>query len=113
MAEQEKEAIAKTIASENVIKLTDKDLHCIARLIQSAMFSKGAFSACMFCKYEEECDTAEHSDVIRKKLMDETGVDLGVWDISLHSGAFPYRRFLKNSNEKTKVHFKKYFKEVL
>lgn len=90
-------------------QLTEKDLHCIARLLQSALFSNGVYHACMFCKYEETCNKAEHSDVIRIKLMDTTGVDLGFEEIPLHSGAFPYRRFLKNAGEKTKAYFNKYF----
>lgn len=71
----------------NKPQLTDKDLYCIARIIQGSLFESLTFG-CRYCKYKAnaECRISDghkwikewHLDVIRKKLEAITGVDLGI-----------------------------------
>lgn len=61
--------------------LNEKELHCIARMLQSALFADSLFYGCNFCRYRNKCfdgnkPVAMHLDEIRKKLQDITGVDL-------------------------------------
>lgn len=64
--------------------LTDKDLHCVSRLIQSAMFAENGNTlyGCRYCKYGLECkdNTLKREELydtrLRKKLQELTGVDL-------------------------------------
>lgn len=66
------------------LEITAKDLICVARLIQSALFKNpvGLFYGCKFCNYSNECtetlkENGEmHSDTLRIKLQEITGVDL-------------------------------------
>lgn len=71
-------------------KLTDIEIYCIAKLLQSALFSghfteneeTNIFYGCKHCKYQRECmpDKKPHSDMVidrmRKKLQDITAVNL-------------------------------------
>lgn len=68
--------------------LNQKDIHCMARIIQSSVFAKGQiFYGCQYCKYwndgcEEYVRTkAEngkfHYDVIMEKLQQITRLDMG------------------------------------
>lgn len=65
-------------------ELTEKDIHCIARIIQSSVFAHGwIFCGCQFCKYWEECEKTLkngrlHYDVIMKKLQQITGLDMSL-----------------------------------
>ena len=62
-------------------QLSEKDLHCIARMLQSALFADNIFYGCNFCNYKNECFTGNIFDMndtnVRKKLQEITGVDLG------------------------------------
>lgn len=66
------------------IVLNDVDLHCISRIIQSALFARerGIFYGCKFCKYSWNCGEMSshlgntHFNIIRKKLQDATDVEL-------------------------------------
>ena len=69
---------------KHMVSLTDKDLHCMSRLIQSSMFAEGEniFYGCRYCKYGLECKEciqkrqALYDIKLRKKLQKLTGVDL-------------------------------------
>ncbi len=64
------------------MELTDKDLHCVSRLLQSSIFAESIFYGCNYCKYKNDCfDEAEpkeemYIDMLRQKLQDITGIDL-------------------------------------
>ena len=50
---------------------------------------------------------------IRKRLTEETGVDLGYGrNDTLYGSNFPYQQFLINSNEETRNYFKNYFANI-
>lgn len=68
-------------------KLTEKDIHCMARIIQSSVFAEGwIFCGCQYCKYwKDGCEkTFEdengrlHYDAIMKKLQQITGLDMSL-----------------------------------
>lgn len=67
--------------------LNQKDLHCIARILQSVLFTEGEiFYACeKYCQYREQCSkeygagkTLYFINEVRPKLQDITGVYLGM-----------------------------------
>ena len=95
------------------MELSEKELHCIARLLQGAMFSKSFVIGCQFCKFrcKTEKDPAPHLDEVRIKLMTATGVDLG-WGGGgiLRPDDFSFHRFLKNSNKDIQKKLSKYFR---
>lgn len=106
------------------MELTKHEAHCIARLLQSAIFSPdhNLFAGCRFCKYQciryvddDEQGSLElpRYDDIMKKLMDVTGVDVSpaVYGY-IEPGSFPYKKFLKNSNDKTQEYFRNFFKDI-
>lgn len=113
-----------------MVELTEQEAHCIARLLQSAIFSPDhdLFAGCRFCKYpcaKESgtwCDMhlvdLPRYDAVMHKLMEETGVDLGpavygYLDPSVVPfKKFPYKKFIKNSNEEIKEFFRNYFKDI-
>ena len=85
--------------------LTDKDLHCCARILQSIMFAPkeyneagisydyNPFYACDYCKYVHSCmNNHILFDGTRERLQALTGVDL--------SGAYD-----KNASEKKFKHY--------
>ena len=94
------------------MELSEKEAHCVARMLQSFLFGKYIGDGCQFCKFQckTEKDVAPHLDEIRMKLMDTTGVDLG-WGGGgiLRPDDFPYHRFLRNSNNEIKEKLRKYF----
>lgn len=64
-------------------EMSDQDLHCVTRLLQSALFADSIFYGCQYCKYYNNCfpDGAiknhdMHYDKIMKKLQDITGIDV-------------------------------------
>ena len=68
-------------------QLTEKDIHCMARIIQSSVFAEGwIFCGCQYCKYWkdgcektfEEENGGIHYDVIMKKLQQITGLDMSL-----------------------------------
>lgn len=93
--------------------LTDEEAHCLARLLQSALYSghvNSIFVGCSFCK--NSCKHAASYDALRRKLQDETGVDLSpaVYG-SIQKGDFPYKKFLKNSNPKIRNYMRNFFSD--
>ena len=75
-----------TRALEHELDITDKDLHCVARLIQGTFYANQMFYGCQYCKYKDECVTPAilddghidfnklYDEVVRMKLQDLTGV---------------------------------------
>ena len=67
-------------------ELTEKDIYCIARIIQSSVFANGwIFYGCQYCKYWKECEKSfenengkMHYDMIKKKLQQITGLDMEI-----------------------------------
>ena len=66
--------------------MDDKDLMCVARILQSVLFENKmgiVFYGCIFCDNAVECAQLfyktgnVHFDSVRKTLQDITGVDLG------------------------------------
>lgn len=62
-------------------ELSDQDLNCITRLLQSVLFADSLFYGCNYCKYRNECFNGNkpenmYIDKLRRKLQDITGLDL-------------------------------------
>ena len=94
------------------MELNEQEAHCIARLLQSALFGKDIFDGCDYCKvqcYKEGDHSRLMFTKIKKRLTDETGVDLSpiVGGGSLINSDFPYHKFLIKSNENAKEYFRK------
>ena len=73
----------------------------------------GSMRACQYCKYQ--CYKADKGiEQIRKRLSDETGVDLGAATAGqfLLESDFPYLKFLKNSNDEIKEYYRERFKNI-
>ena len=103
------------------MELTEKEAHCVARLIQDGMFGKRALDGCWFCKYRNDCQKVDEHQLydppfykeLAKKITLNTGVDI-VKDNdcpSLPPSLFPYRKFLKNADSSIKEYFKSYFSD--
>ena len=85
-------------------ELIEKDLHCIARLVQAAVFydNHRLIDYCYYCKYKPECDQQVMKDrklhlaTVRKKLQKITGVylDTGTHDLE--------KKLMLNSSFSTK-----------
>lgn len=75
---------------------TAKELHCIARIIQSGFYAPNGspFYGCQYCKYGLDCKDANDCrwDLVRDKIEEVTGVKLRV----LHNGDIE-KRFLPQS----------------
>ena len=101
------------LIGDEEMKLTEKEAHCVARLLQSALFGKNIFDGCAFCKFKckTKSDHAPHLDEIRMKFMDATNVDLGYRGSRgiLEKDSFQYDRFLKKSNEEVKEQIRRFF----
>lgn len=80
----------KSTPREKVKGLTDKDIHCFARILQSIMFAPTEFNeegvgtsrdplyGCNYCKYAHICFKTRRRlfDGTRQRLQSLTGVDL-------------------------------------
>lgn len=103
------------------VKFTEQETHCIARLLQGAVYGEDFLSGCSFCKFQcSLVNRDKHSEKIYSikprwrqildKLTQATGVDCGIMDEgNLYGSNFPYKRFLKNSNAEAKEYFRNYF----
>jgi len=100
------------------MELTEKEAHCVARLIQGGVIGKRAVDGCWFCKYRDECrrenflNPSEYQK-LAMKITAETGVDI-VQDNgypTLPPSLLPYRKFLKSSHSGIKEYFKNYFSD--
>lgn len=96
------------------MELNEREAHCIARLLQGMLFGENTLDGCDFCKnrcYETRWDMFF---AIRKRLSEETGVDLKPEQHSeLPHSDFPYGIFLKNASEKTKAWYQAKFNHLL
>lgn len=61
--------------------LTEQDLHCMARILQSRIFvpNETLYYGCQYCKYSYDCLINKNNNFskLRKRLEDATGVYLG------------------------------------
>ena len=97
------------------MELNEKEAHCIARLLQGAFYSDNILSGCTFCKFRCDNDEQPLINSIRKRLYDETYVDVRLGSDrrdELPFSDFPYKRFLKTSNEPIKEYFGKIFADI-
>lgn len=67
------------------MELTEKDLYCLARILQGCEYADGdMFHCCQFCLYQQQCNELAkkgrtyYTETVRKKLQDITGVYLGM-----------------------------------
>ena len=103
------------------MELSEKELHCVARLIQGGVFGKRAFDGCWFCKYRDDCQKADDHQFydppfykeLAKKITLNTGVDIEKDNDSsvLPPSLIPFRKFLKNADVSIKEYFKSYFSD--
>ena len=103
------------LIGDEKMELNEKEAHCIARLLQGAIYgnSKNVFDGCQFCKFKcrTEKDPAPFFNEIMYKLRRYTGVYLGAGSSYKWTHLdFPYERFLINSNEEMQEKLKDYFK---
>lgn len=62
--------------------MDEKDLYCIAKVMQGMIFKDEFFGGCRDCKNGKVCmdklqkEKKVHFDIVRMKLQDLTGVDL-------------------------------------
>lgn len=104
----------------DTVTLTERDLHCIARLLQSALYggdNNSVLVGCNFCRYK--CfDEKEHKEIapnyraILRKFTAKTGVDLSPSSDGVLIGDFPYKKFLQNSNEEIKERCRNFFNDI-
>ena len=96
------------------MELTEQEAHCLARLLQGALFNENILTGCDYCKnrcYENRCDIFF---LVRKRLSEATDVDLKPEQYAeLPHSDFPYGIFLKNASEKTKAWYRVKFNQLL
>lgn len=96
------------------MELNEQEAHCVARLLQGALLGENTLDGCDHCKnrcYENRWDMFY---AIRKRLSEETGVELGAFQYgTLPHSDFPYGMFLKNASEKAKAYYRARFNYLL
>lgn len=82
--------------------LTEKDLHCIARILQGCIHEDSMFHCCNYCLYQEDCFKKTEGirkmyflEVAREHLQNITGVYLGKDACNIEE------KFLQNSYQTT------------
>lgn len=70
-----------------MIAVSEKDLYCIAKILQSSIYGENQFDGCQFCKHQchiksenQITDLAPNYEKVIFWLQDITGVDFGVWN---------------------------------
>lgn len=60
------------------MQMTDKEMHCLSRIIQDTSMQESV--KCLYCKYARECREAfeENKDILYVKLMKELEGETGV-----------------------------------
>ena len=107
----------------SVIKFNEKEAHCIARILQGAIYAKDFLAGCSFCKFPCKLVRHNHRDEVLQqeqrwrqilnKLTEKTGVDCGIMESeNLYGSEFPYKRFLRNANDEAKDYFRNYFFDI-
>lgn len=98
------------------MEMTEKEAHCVARLIQGALFADDIIAGCEYCKFrclDDPENPMLFAGEIRERLEAETGVDLNALCCpDLPRSEFPHSKFLKNANEKVKAEYLKRFEAV-
>lgn len=103
------------------MELTEKEAHCVARLLQGAIYGDTLWRGCEYCKYQCRRFLPKKSEPhtqnlqlqtyesLLARLTQETGVDLGsAVDIEyVKHGFFPVNKFLINSNDEIKEYMRK------
>ena len=71
--------------SDEKINIAEKDLYCIAKLLQSSFFGENRFDGCRFCQYQchvtkgnKVVELAPNYEKVIFRLQDITGVDFGI-----------------------------------
>lgn len=79
--------------------LTEKDVHCLARILQGCMYMDGdMFYCCKYCLYQECCNKEAtegkvyFTNEVVKRLQEITGVYLGINTHNIED------KLLQNSN---------------
>lgn len=99
-------------------RMNEHNWHCIARLLQGAIYGGrgNVLDGCAFCKFkcheDGNGDPAPHYDKIMAMISEKTGVDLLPGSSKLHQSNFPYKKFLKKSNDEAKEYFRNFFRDV-
>lgn len=82
------------------MKLNEKDLHCMARMLQGALYEDDMLFCCRgYCKYSGEClDDLKNKrrsqyNITRTKITDE----LGVYMVYLANPDYVYKQMTKDS----------------
>ena len=82
------------------MELSEKDMHCLARLLQGELYEDNKLFCCRgYCKYSGECveDARNHKkfqyNILREHLEAVTGVYLGY----LANPEYVYKRMMKDS----------------
>ena len=93
------------------MELNEREAHCVARLIQGAMFGRNVADGCQFCRFKcgATCGSQRAAD-LRKRLTKVTGVDL---TDRLPESEFPHDRFIKGANEEIKDYYRKEFGRLI
>ncbi len=90
------------------IQLTEKDLHCLARQIQSwsapgdeSLNTSQRYYACVYCRYAHDCETpiTMHQKNVLNKLRALTGVDIFPGSRYLYWQFLPASRFIEHPEE--------------
>ena len=103
------------------MELTEQEAHCVARLLQGAIYGDKYSRGCEFCKHQcriiseskkytdMRCAEYPMFDKLMAKFTKETGVDMTPASTveRFELGFFPLGQFLKNSNDKIKEYIKK------
>ena len=93
------------------MELNERESHCVARLLQGAMFGNSIDDGCQFCKFRCE-RVVDMTREIRKRLTDETGVDLSLMTHGTEPlSKFPLGKFLINANADIKKVYREFFEE--
>lgn len=96
------------------MNLSEKEAHCVARLLQGALLGENILDGCDYCKNRCFENRWDMFSTIRKRLTEETGVELGIFHYgSLPHSDYPYGMFLKNASETTKAYYRAKFKHML
>ena len=102
------------------MELTEQEAHCVARLLQGAIYGDTPWRGCEYCKYQcrrfvknkekPNVKTLERQtyEPLLAKLTEETGVDLGnIVDIEyVKHGFLPISKFLISSNNEIKEYMR-------
>ena len=89
------------------MELSEREAHCVARLLQGAIYGDSYLTGCGYCKYNRADENGfiygSCADKIRARLTEETGVELNneVFTPDFER-EWPYLRFLRNSNDRVK-----------